>query len=121
MTPTIQERTIADRLRTIFGRGRRQPGSGNTAIAPNDVAIPGRLHVEAKLTCASSFLLKWETIQKASKLALQFAVPSVLAIRFAEHDKHDYFVVQDDMFYDLLDSAQRLETVKDTFLPPVVK
>jgi Holliday junction resolvase len=122
VTPTKQEQYIAANLRAIFHRGGRQPGSGNNPVAPNDVAIPGYLHVEAKQTAAAEISLRWDWIERARKLAIQFAVPSVLAIRFKVADpKHDYFVIRDDMFYDLLDNTERLNKIKDTYLRPVVE
>ena len=99
----IQEEQIAERLRAIYAHGRRQPGSGNQAHSPNDVAIAHELHVEAKCTAAASMSVKYGWIANAVKRAMLFRSAAVVAIRFYKFDSHDYFLVRDEEFYEYLE------------------
>lgn len=97
-----QERQIKTNLVSIYGNARTQPGSGNQATAPNDVVVVNIMHVECKTTSAKSMTLKHSWIAGAKKLAMQFAVPAYLAIRFNSIESRDYFVIDDGTFYNLL-------------------
>jgi Holliday junction resolvase len=97
-----QEYRIARNLSTIFGKGHRQPASGNQAHSPNDVAVANHLHVECKTTAARRILVDYNWIQIAKRKALQFGVAAVIAINFHKVTHHDYFIISDEDFYNLL-------------------
>lgn len=98
-----QELRIARILKTIFGKiAHRQPGSGNQAHAPNDIAVTNKLHVECKTTEARSMTIHYEWIAKAVHHGLQFGVPIVVAINFNKISNVDYFIVRDEDYYNLL-------------------
>jgi Holliday junction resolvase len=98
-----QEMRIARVLKTIFGNiAKRQPGSGNQAHSPNDVAVTNHLHVECKTTESRSMTVHYEWIAKAVHHGLQFGVPIVVAINFNKISNVDYFIVKDDDYYNLL-------------------
>lgn len=100
--PQKQERQIRDRLAAIYQTAKTQPGSGNQATAPNDVAITNHLHIECKTTKSTSIKLEHSWITRANKLALQFGVVAFVAVRFHEISNKDFFVVSDDAFYNFL-------------------
>lgn len=104
-----QELNIAKQLRSIFGVGKRQPGSGNQATSPNDVAVRGELHVECKQTERSRIYLELDWMLRAARKAMPFGVPAVVAVQFPRFSKHDYFIVRDDEFYQLLRLKQEHE------------
>lgn len=99
-----QERRIAKRLHSIFGRGRTQPGSGNKDHSPNDVAVTNELHVECKTTAGTQIVLQWQWIENARRKALSFGVPAFLAFSFRK--SRDYFIVDDETFYSLLQTQR---------------
>jgi Holliday junction resolvase len=111
-----QEHRIANALRTIFGVARRQPGSGNTPCAPNDVAVVNEMHVECKTTDAKSMTVQHEWITHATKRALMFGVPAVVAVNFAKFGPTDYFLVKDTDYYSMLRAQQDADHAREDVL-----
>jgi Holliday junction resolvase len=106
-----QEAHIRTQLKRIYGIANLQPGSGNQATAPNDVAVHNAFHVECKATSAKAINVEFDWIAKASRLALQFAVPAFVALRFAVYSKKDYFVVEDSTFYNFLRMEREVQAL----------
>lgn len=101
-----QESQIRNKLSVIYGkRAKVQPGSGNQATAPNDVAVINEMHVECKVTEKPSMSIRHDWIEKAELLALQFGTKAFLAIQFYKKNTgrvRNYFIVPDHEFYSML-------------------
>lgn len=109
-----QEQRIAKILGSIFGgHGTPQPGSGNQALAPNDVAVVNEVHVECKTTTFKTIVVQYEWITKVTQRALMFGVNAVVAINFSGISNTDYFIVRDDEFYNLLRIKVECEKLQD--------
>jgi len=111
---TRQEQRIAQKLGSIFGgRGQPQPGSGNQALAPNDVAVVNEVHIECKTTSFKTLVVQYDWIAKTTKRALMFGVNAVVAINFSSFGTTDYFIIRDNEYYNLLRVNEEYNKLRD--------
>lgn len=103
-----QENDVCRAMIEIYGLARLQPGSGNQPGKPNDVHVPSHAFIECKETSKKQISLKWSWLEHLEKSAILHGLRTFLCIRFSEHSDTNYFLVDEQTFYHLLQCEREL-------------